>query len=132
MVFIRMSNESNLCLTETHEDSFLSASYLTCNHMRKENESLKRDLDLALQLSTQVEVTQARYQKALSELGEMRNEKEDLAHRFDIAGEANQELPKTLQDEQRHRPLRAESSATALNAEIEKPRVHSAQQRDSL
>jgi hypothetical protein len=81
-----MSDESDSCFTETHEDSFLSASCLTCDHLRKENESLKRDLDRPLQLSAQVEAIQARYQKASSELRELRNEKDDLAHRLDIAG----------------------------------------------
>jgi exonuclease VII large subunit len=127
-----MSDECDSCFTETHEDSFLSSSWLTCDHMRKENKSLKPDLDRALQLSAQVEATQARYQKASSELRELRNEKEDLAHRFDIPGEANQELLKKLQDNQQHRSLRVESSSAALNAEIEKLRAHSVQQTDSL
>jgi DNA repair exonuclease SbcCD ATPase subunit len=127
-----MSDESDSCFTETHEDSFLSASCLTCDHLRKENESLKRDLDRALQLSSQVEATQARYQKPSSELGELCNEKEDLAHRLDITGQANQEFLKKLQDEKRHRSLRAQSSATVLNAEIERLCAHLAQQTDYL
>jgi chromosome segregation ATPase len=136
-----MSDESDSCLTEAQDESFssitagdLNSQQLRTLHseLKKENEGLREELDRAIELGSQVEAAQVKYQKITTELRDVKSERDDLAHRLEISRQTNQELSKKLQDEQRHRAAHTETATSAMTVEIEKVRAQAAKQSEGL
>jgi chromosome segregation ATPase len=130
-----MAEESELCGSETQDESFASTSasahkavrlQVENAELKKQNKDLREQLGRALALSAQVEACQTKYQAVASELRELKSERDDMGHRLEILLQTNKELTKKLQEEQQSRNSQAALSASTLARELERLRAQAA------
>ena len=90
------------------------------SELHKENSLLKAQFEEACQVAAQFQELHRKYQQLCSELRDVKSEKEDLSHRFEICVQNNRELNRQLAEERKARPPQAPTGNEVSAMTLEK------------
>jgi chromosome segregation ATPase len=107
----------------------LQAAY---NEVVEENTRLHSQFERALPLQEQWEQTKTENKRLVSQLTNLKSERDDLQNRLDLSLQANRDLTARLSDEKRSNASQRESAVSAHARELEKLRAQNKTQIDTL